>query len=144
MNGFYAWQDSEVGPHSSVIWGHPDAPTAEWTYTDFETGEPVTGRYTLPVDMTGNRLPMQPAHKLALTLTYEHPLDGNMGTLHARGTYVFTGSQHANIGNLPSHELPSYSRVDASLTWTSPIEDCPSCSTSRTPWTRLAWSNMSP
>ncbi len=119
LSGFYAYQDSEIGPHSSVVWGNPHAEYGQHEYTDFETGNSVTAAYPLPVDMTGNKLPMQPAHKAALTLAHRRPL-GNLGELYLRGTYAFTDSQHPNIANLSFYEIPSYSRLDASATWNSP------------------------
>ena len=38
--GFYAYQDSEIGPHESVVRGDPDAGYALWDHIDFDTGEP--------------------------------------------------------------------------------------------------------
>ena len=116
--GFYAWQDSELGPHSSVIRGNPDAEYGTWEHIDFITGEAVTRPYQLPTDMTGNKLPMQPTHKMALTLAHDRPI-GDKGNLHLRATCSFTGSQHSGIGNVPDHEIPSHSRWDASAKWES-------------------------
>lgn len=118
LSGFYAFQDSEIGPHSSVIWADPYAEYGQWQHIDFETGQPTTSFYPRATDMTGNQLPMQPRNKLALTLSYVHPME-NGSSLHLQSTYAFTGSQHPNIGNVPDYEMPSYSRWDASAVWTS-------------------------
>ncbi len=121
LSGFYAYQDSELGPHSSVVWGNPEAEYLPHDHIDFDTGETVTSLYPLPVDMTGNKLPMQPAHKVAFTLAHERSLGGN-GSLQIRSTYSFTDSQHPNIGNFSFYEIPAYSRWDASATWIAPGE----------------------
>lgn len=121
LSGFYAYQNSELGPHSSVVWGNPHAVYLDHEHVDFESGELTTSSYPLPVDMTGNKLPMQPAHKVALTLTHERSL-GDNGDLHMRGTYAFTDAQHPNIANFSFYEIPAYSRLDASVTWIAPGE----------------------
>ena len=119
LRGFYAFQDSQIGPHSSVVWGNPNAQYAEWEHIDFDTGQTVTSFYPLPVDLTGNKLPMQPEHKLALTVSHTRPL-GSRGSVQLLGTYTFTDSQHPNIGNIPVYEIPSYGRWDAAALWTAP------------------------
>ena len=118
LSGFYAFQESEIGPHSSVVWGNPYAEYGVWEYIDFETGEPTSTMYPLPTDLTGNRLPMQPKHKLALTLSHERALAGG-ANVQVLGTYAYTGSQHPNIGNIPDYVIPSYGRLDAAARWTS-------------------------
>lgn len=122
LSGFYAYQDSELGPHESVVWGNPDAEYGEWEYIDFDSGQLTTSSYPLPTDMTGHRLPMQPRHKMALTVANERSL-GDRGTLHFHGTYAFTGEQHPNIGNIDDYVIPSYSRIDANMMWTSVDEE---------------------
>ena len=118
LAGFYAFQNSEIGPHSSVVWGNPYAEYGVWEHINFDTGEPTTSSYPLPTDLTGNRLPMQPQHKLAVTLSHERTLP-NIGEIQLLGTYSFTGDQHPNIGNIPDYEIPSYGRWDAAVHWTS-------------------------
>jgi iron complex outermembrane receptor protein len=115
--GFYAWQDSEIGPHKSVVIGDPDAEWAEWETVDFFSGERYTTFYELETDQTGNRLPMQPEHKLALTAGLNIPL-GAGGDLQLLATYAYTGEQYPDIANIPLYEIPSYDRWDASVTWT--------------------------
>ena len=121
LSGFYAFQDSQIGPHSSVVWGHPRTEYGEWSHIDFDSGQPTTTSYPLAVDLTGNRLPMQPQNKLALTLSYEHSL-GDLGKLQLLGTFTFTDAQHPNIGGVPEYEIPAYRRWDASGVWTSADE----------------------
>ena len=117
LSGFYAYQDSEIGPHESVVWGDPYAEYGTWDYINFDTGEPATASYPLPADLTGNNLPMQPKHKLALTLSHERQVAS--GSLQILGTYAYTGEQHPNIGNIPDYVIPSYGRFDAAMRWTS-------------------------
>ena len=76
LSGFYAYLNSEIGPHKEVVRGHPNPETDFWDHIDFNTGEMVTSEYILPSDMTGNQLPLQPNHKFALTASYETPLTG--------------------------------------------------------------------
>ncbi len=120
VRGFYAYQDSSVGPHESVVPGDPDAEFGEWEHIDFETGETVTSLYELPTDMTGNSLPMQPKNKLALTGGWNTPLGRSAGDLQAFLTYAYTGSMHGDIGNISRHEIPAHDRWDASIAWTAP------------------------
>lgn len=116
LRGFYAWQDSALGSHRSVIRGNPDAEYRMWEFTHFVTRRPTAERYQLPTDMTGNALPMQPRHKMALISAHDRSL-GNRGNLHVRATFSFTDSQYPDIGNVPVHRIPSYSRWDASAEW---------------------------
>jgi outer membrane receptor protein involved in Fe transport len=118
LRGFYAYQDSEIGPHSSVLIGDPDAEFGEWEHIDFLTGQVVTSPYPLPTDQTGNSLPMQPKNKLALTGGFNSPLGQSGGDLQIFATYSFTDERFADIGNLEYWKLPSYDRVDASIAWT--------------------------
>ena len=71
--------------------------------------------------MTGNQLPMQPNHKFAAILVNEREM-GNGDRLHFQGAYTYTGSQHPNIGNIADYEIPSYSRWDANVMWTTANE----------------------
>ena len=121
LSGFYAFLDSEIGPHLEVIRADPNAATGLWDHIDFTSGEPVTSEYTLPSDMTGNQLPMQPTHKFALTATYETPLDMG-GSLQVLGTYSWVDDRASDLSNLPLSTLPSYGRFDVRGTWTSPSE----------------------
>ena len=118
ITGFYAFQDSELGPHSSVVWGNPYAEYGTHEHIDFDSGELTTSFYPLATDMTGNQLPMQPKHKLAMTLAHERPI-ANGSRLNLQATYTFNGSQHPNIGNIPDYEIPSYTRMDVNAMWTS-------------------------
>lgn len=118
LSGFYAFQGSEIGPHSSVIWANPNAQYGQWDHVDFDTGQPTTSSYPLATDMTGNQLPMQPEHKLTLTLAHERPL-ANGSRLNIQMSYAFTGTQHPNIANVGDYEIPSYARWDANAMWTS-------------------------
>jgi iron complex outermembrane receptor protein len=120
LRGFYAYQDSKVGPHESVAPNDPDTEWGEWEHIDFESGEMITSFYELPSDMTGNSLPMQPKNKFALTGGWNTGLGRSAGDLQAFLTYSYTGSMHGDIANLPVHEIPSHDRWDASIAWTPP------------------------
>ena len=122
LRGFYAWQDSEIGPHASVIDGHPYGQTAIWNYIDFETGEPATSEYDLPTDQTGNRLPKQPEHKVALTASWFKSLGPSAGHLVLQSTYAYTGSAYPSIGNIDIWELPAFDRLDLGGTWSAPSD----------------------
>ena len=121
LRGFYAWQDSDIGPHASVIDGHPNAQFGTWEYTDWETREPATSMYTLPTDQTGNRLPKQPENKLALTASWFKSL-ASAGHLSFQSTYTFTDDVYPSIGNVGLWELPSFDRLDVGGTWSSPSD----------------------
>ena len=121
LRGFYAWQDSEIGPHASVIDGHPYGETATWNYINFDTGQPGTSEYDLPTDQTGNRLPKQPTNKLALTATWFKSLV-SAGHLSFQSTYAFTDPAYPSIGNIDIWELPSFDRLDVGGTWSSPSD----------------------
>ncbi len=122
LRGFYAWQDSELGRHSSVIYGHPDAETATWEYINFDTGEPATSEYDLPTNQTGNRLPKQPENKLAVTASWFKSLGDSAGHLSLLSTYTFTDNVYPSIGNVGIWELPSFERLDVGGTWSSPSD----------------------
>ena len=121
LRGFYAWQDSEIGPHSSVIDGHPDAQTAIWNYINFDTGEPATSEYDLPTDQTGNRLPKAPQNKLALTASWFKSLV-SAGHLSFQATYAHTDPAYPSIGNVDIWELPAFERFDVGGTWSAPSD----------------------
>jgi len=116
--GFYAYANSEVGQHSSVIIGDPNASYGLHDHIDFETGLPTQSWYELPQDQTGNRLPSQPKHKFAMTLIHDKPLAAG-SSLSFVGTWAYNGSMYPTIGNVDLYEIPSYSRFDASVRWTS-------------------------
>lgn len=123
LSGFYAYLDSEIGPHFEVVRGHPNPQTGLWNHIDFNTGEPTTSEYVLPTDMTGNQLPMQPNHKFALTASYETPLGGAIrGGLQVLGTYSWVDERASDLSNFDISTLPAYGRFDVRGTWTSPDE----------------------
>ena len=117
--GFYAYQDSEIGAHSSVVSADPNAEIREWQYMNISSGLEVTSFYTLPTILSGNQLPMQPNHKAALTATYSTELE-EFGSLQLGSTLSYTGSRFPDIGNLGYWKMPAYSRWDLRGTWTSP------------------------
>ena len=118
VSGFYAYTDSEVGTHSSVILGSPNAEFALYNHIDFETGMPTQSWYELPEEQTGNQLPSQPNHKAAISLLHDKALPGG-STLGFLGTWVYNGSMYPTIGNVDLYKLPAYSRLDGAVNWTS-------------------------
>jgi len=119
--GFYAYQDSEIGEHSSVALGDPDNQYALHEHMDLDSGDMVESWYALPKDQTGNQLPSQPKHKFAATLIHDMELASG-DSLSFAGTYSYTGSMYPTIANIDLYELPSYDRWDASVRWTSTSE----------------------
>jgi len=118
--GFYAFTDSEVGEHQSVIPGDPDATFAFYDYPDLTNpGETLTGFYQLPADMTGNQLPAQPNNKFAATLIHNIDLAGGAG-LSLLGTYSYTDEMYSTIANIDLYKIPACSRVDMSARYSSP------------------------
>ena len=119
LSGFYAYQDSEIGAHSSVVSADPNAEIGEWEYLSIFDGVSMrTSFYTLPTILSGNQLPMQPNHKAALTATYSTELE--FGSLQLGSTLSYTGSRYPDLGNLDYWKMPAYSRWDLRGTWTSP------------------------
>ena len=118
LTGFYAYADSEVGTHSSVIIGSPTAEFALYDHIDFETGEPTQSWYELPEEQTGNQLPSQPNHKFAASLIHGMELDGG-SSLDFLGTWTYNGSMYPTIGNVDLYKIPAYHRFDASVNWTT-------------------------
>ena len=120
--GFYAYQDSEVGKHSSVVPGDPDNQYALHEHLDEDSGGVVESWYALPRDQGGNQLPSQPKHKFAATLIHDMELASG-GALSWVGTYSYTDTMYPTIANIDLYEIPSTDRWDASVRWTSPSED---------------------
>ena len=118
LSGFYAYQDSEIGAHSSVVSADPNAEIREWQYLNILSGLEVTSFYTLPTILSGNQLPMQPNHKAALTATYSTALE--FGSLQLGSTLSYTGSRFPDIGNLDYWKMPAYYRWDLRGAWSSP------------------------
>ena len=119
LSGFYAYQDSEIGTHSSVVAGDPNAEIGSWEHQVFGSEQTVTTFYTLPTVLSGNQLPVQPNHKAALTVTYSTTLQ-EFGSLQLGSTLSYTGSRYPDIGNIDYWKMPAYSRWDLRGTWTSP------------------------
>ena len=119
--GFYAYTDSEIGRHSSVILGNPDAQFDLYEHLDFSTGEMTQSWYELPSDQTGNQLPSQANHKASTSILHNMDL-GNGSSLSFLGTWAYNGSMYPSIGNIDLYKMPSYSRIDASATWTAADE----------------------
>lgn len=116
--GFYAYTDSEVGQHSSVIPGSPNAEYALYDHLDFSTGEMTQSWYELPADQTGNVLPSQAKHKAATSLLHNVEMSGG-SSWTLLGTWAYNGSMYPTIGNVDLYEIPSSNRFDGSATWTS-------------------------
>ncbi len=120
--GFYAYQDSELGEHASVVPGDPDALWDYHEHIDGNTGQFITSPYQLPADQTGNQLPNQPKNKFAATLIHDWPLD-NGSSLTFIGTYNWIDEAFPTIANIELYKLPSYYRLDLSAAWTNAAEN---------------------
>ncbi len=119
VSGFYAYQDSSIGTHSSVVEGDPNARIGTWEHLRLQDGAMLTSFYVLPTVLSGNQLPMQPNHKTALTVTYSTEI-ATVGSLQLGSTFSYTGSRYPDIGNLDYWKMPAYSRLDLRGTWTPP------------------------
>lgn len=83
----------------------------------------ATAQYVAMDVKTGNTMPKQPHHKLALTGSYTHPLAlgrRDCGSLTLLSTYSWTGERHPYIANLPSQAMRAYGRWDIRTIWASP------------------------
>ena len=116
LSGFYAYLNSEIGPHRYPVGG----PNAEYQEVLEWYGDGGIQTQLLPViiDVTGNQLPQQPNHKLALVAQYSMPVRN--GTLEFLTALSYVGDRFIEIGNQPEYELPGYSRWDVRSTWVSP------------------------
>ena len=121
LSGYYAYQNSEIGAHSSVVRADPNAEIGTWEHLSIFDGGMVTSFYTLPTILSGNQLPMQPNHKAALTATYRTTLQ-EYGSLQLGATLSYTGSRYPDIGNLDYWKMPAYSRWDLRGTWSTPSD----------------------
>ena len=116
LSGFYAYLDSEIGPHVYPV-GGPNAEyveVLEW-YAD---GGVQTQLLPKIKDVTGNQLPQQPSHKGALVAQYAMPVPN--GTLQFLTALSYVGNRYIEIGNQPEYTLPGYTRWDIRSTWVSP------------------------
>lgn len=118
--GFYNYLDSSVGSHLAFFEDNrdEDRPTFEHSYVDPETGEMIVEELEYPRDVTGNQLPQQPNHKMALSVNKTWLLGVN-GIVDGVVSWSFTGDRWADIGNVPYQKLNSYDRLDVRLGWTS-------------------------
>ena len=122
FSGFYAYQNSSIGTHSSVVEGDPNAEIGAWEHLRLQDGAMLTSFYVLPTVLSGNQLPMQPNHKAALTIAYSTEL-ATSGSLQLGSTLSYTGSRYPDIGNLDYWKMPAYSRWDLLGTWTAPDDN---------------------
>jgi iron complex outermembrane receptor protein len=67
------------------------------------------------VDISGNRLPQAPKHKVALNGNYSFFLDP--GTLTLGGTYIYRSAAYANVFTQPWNKAPSWDQVDLRAHW---------------------------
>ena len=119
--GFYAYTDSEIGKHSSVILGNPDAQFDLYEHLDFETGEMTQSWYELATDQTGNMLPSQAKHKASTSVLHNMAL-GNGSRVDLLVTWAYNGAWYPTIGNIDLYKVNAHSRFDASATWTAANE----------------------
>jgi outer membrane receptor protein involved in Fe transport len=120
LMGFYAYNDSKIGEHSSVVFGDPAAQYSLYSHLNPDNPtETIQSWYQLPSDQSGNRLPSSPKHKFAATLIHQMDLTSG-ASLSFIGTYSYTGSMYPTIANIERNKIPAYDRVDMSLGWNSP------------------------
>ena len=119
VSGFYTYLGSELGTHTSIVDGDPDAEVLPWTYVD-EEGNTVNGFYQKPKQWEGGTLPMQPEHKAALTLAYENSFEKIPGTFTWLGTWSYRGEVYPQAANIESQKMRAHKRLDLRASWTSP------------------------
>ena len=125
VSGYYAYLDSKAGPFASVASLDPNQQYGTWPIGCVPGVDPVCSEYSLPTEMTGNQLPMQPNHKWALTASYTMPMPNlseskvPLGVLQFLSTYSYTGERHPEIANTPSHKMRGYGRWDIRAYWRS-------------------------
>ena len=122
IGGFYTYLGSDLGTFVSVGPADPEAELGTWDYFDTELGMTVTNLYERPREWTGGRLPQQPEHKMALTVSYDTELSAIPGALNFSGWINYTGERYPNVQNIESQIMRAYSRTDLRATWTSPDE----------------------
>ncbi len=117
VSAMFAYQESELGTHSAVLWTDSEAVYEEWTWLD--QGVLTETVYQHPRDFSGGRLPMQPQLKGAVTLSYETPVDLLKGTVQLLGTGSYTGKRYPYAQNIRSQVMAEYERLDLRAGWTS-------------------------
>ena len=122
IGGFYTYLGSDLGTFESVGPADPDGELGTWEHIDQETGMMVTNLYERPRSWTGGRLPQQPEHKMAFTVSYDTELSAIPGALNISGWINYTGERYPNVQNIDSQIMRAYSRTDIRATWTSPDE----------------------
>ncbi len=123
LSGFYAYLGSNLGEFSAIVQGNPNVRFIEWEYLDVETNTMRTNIVREPQNYAGGRLPIQPRHKGAATLSYRTPLEYmGGGTLQLLGTLSYTGERFPFAQNVESQAMAAYRRLDLRAGWT-PAEE---------------------
>ena len=123
LSGFYAYLGSDLGEFSAIVQGNPNVRFVEWQYLDVDTNTMRTTFVREPQNYAGGRLPIQPRHKGAGTLSYRMPLDlMGGGTLQLLGTLSYTGERFPYAQNVESQAMAAYRRLDLRAGWT-PVEE---------------------
>ena len=141
LSGYYNYLDSELGVHRYSIPTTPlsirETSTVPFPRIDSNSSSEFFGTqvcteawvaengdypgascyWVRPNDVTGNQLPQQPNHKMALTLV--HTMPTAFGQMSFLGTYSWTSERFADIGNFHTYDIPAYSRLDLRANWTS-------------------------
>jgi iron complex outermembrane receptor protein len=68
-----------------------------------------------PQDLSGNRLPNSPKHKLALNALYTHDFKG--GSLSLSASYVWRDTQYMGLFTRGYYKSPAWDQVDGRLVW---------------------------
>ncbi|WP_372785904.1 TonB-dependent receptor [Phenylobacterium sp.] len=113
----YAYDDAHITDLKGVI--DPTDPTATQPGAkpvgaagpiDVYTGLPTRGQ-----DLSGNQLPQSTKNKVALNGTYTWVMDA--GSLSPSVSYIWRDKQYGSIFTRSYNEAPSWSQVDARVTW---------------------------
>lgn len=117
IEGYYAFQSSSLGELYATDSVNPDQEFEEITFTSAAGFERTTflGRET---NLEGNELPNMPNHKWSISANGLYRLDRG-GSFAYNLSYSYTGERFNRIFNIPNDVLEGYSRVDASVSWSS-------------------------
>ena len=120
----YSYLDAHIKKGSGVV--DPADPTAVapgakptaagGTCTAAQAGCDVfTGTFSRGQDLSGGNLPNAPKNKVAVNVNYT--LDFQPGSLIGSVSYIWRDKQYGSIFNRSYYQAPSYSQVDARVTW---------------------------
>ena len=122
LRGFYEHMYSSFGDFETVYCCNPVGSRAAETTLEVTNaaGETISLRNTGSVNFGGHSLRMQPENKLSATLTYDVPMNADLGTLDVVGIMSWRDTMFPDEGNLAIYQIPDFTRWDVRANWVSP------------------------